>query len=61
MQPYKKGCSPKSALMDRIAQQLAWSSAQDKIEQLTRPDIFDNKTVDWLEVTAAHSKELNRI
>lgn len=46
--------------MDRIAKQLPWASAQDKVEQFKRPDIFDNKTVDWLEVTA-HSEELNRI
>jgi len=60
MQLYKKGRSPKSALMERIAKQLPWCSEQDKIEQFQRPDIFDNKTVDWLAVTA-HSKELNRI
>jgi len=46
--------------MERIAKQLPWCSEQDKIEQFRRPDIFDNKTVDWLAVTA-HSKELNRI
>ena len=62
MQAYKKGRSPKSALMGRITKQLPWCSDHDEIEQLRRPDIFDNKTVDWLEVTA-HSKaaELNRI
>ncbi|XP_020615963.1 uncharacterized protein LOC110053977 [Orbicella faveolata] len=58
--PYKKGRSPKSALMERIAKQLPWYSAQDKIEQFRRPDISDNKTVDWLAVTA-HSKEFNMI
>lgn len=58
--PYRKGRSPKSALMERIAKQLPWSSTQNKIKQFRRPDIFDNKTVDWLAVTA-HSKELNRI
>ena len=59
-QPYKRGRSPKSALMDRIAQQLPWCSDHDKLEELRRPDIFDYKTVDWLDVTA-HRKELNRI
>jgi len=47
--------------MDRIAKQLPWCSDYDKIEQLRRPDIFDNKTVDWLEVTAHGKEELNRI
>ena len=60
LQPYKKGHLPGSALMRQIAKQLPWCSPQDKIEQFSRPDIFDNKTADWLEVTA-HSKELNRI
>lgn len=46
--------------MDRIAQQLPWCSDRDKLEELRRPDIFDYKTVDWLDVTA-HRKELNRI
>lgn len=46
--------------MERIAKQLPWYSAQDKIEQFRRPDISDNKTVDWLAVTA-HSKEFNMI
>lgn len=59
-QPYNRGRSPKSALMDRIAQQLPWCSDHDKLEELRRPDIFDYKTVDWLDVTA-HRKELNRI
>ena len=60
IQPYKRGRSPKSALMDRIAQQLPWCSDRDNLEELRRPDIFDYKTVDWLDVTA-HRKELNRI
>ena len=59
-QPYKRGHSPKSALMDRIAQQLPWCSDRDKLEELRRPDTFDYKTVDWLDVTA-YRKELNRI
>ncbi|PFX24890.1 uncharacterized protein LOC111331089 isoform X1 [Stylophora pistillata] len=58
--PYNKGRTPGSALMRQIAKQLPWCSPQDKIEQFARPDIFDDKTIDWLEVTA-HSKELNRI
>ena len=61
MQPYKRGISPKSVLMDRIAKQLPWCPDNNKMEELERPDIFDNQTVDWIKVTAHNKAELNTV
>jgi len=31
------------------------------MEELERPDIFDNQTVDWIKVTAHNKAELNTV
>lgn len=59
--PYKRGISPKSVLMDRIAKQLPWCPDNNKMEELERPDIFDNQTCDWIKVTAYKKTELNTV
>ncbi|XP_068670570.1 putative uncharacterized protein C7orf78 [Montipora foliosa] len=59
--PYNTGQSPKSGVMDRIIKQIPWCPDDDKMEELRRPDIFDNKTVDWLKVTTYNKAEMNRV
>lgn len=47
--------------MDRIAKQLPWCPDNNKMEELERPDIFDNQTCDWIKVTAYNKAELNTV
>lgn len=45
--------------MDRIAEQLPWCPDNNRMEELGRPDIFDNTTVDWIKVTAYNKAGIN--
>jgi len=52
---YMNGRNPKDVFFSKVNETLDWVKRSEKLT-LSRPDIYDNKTIDWLEITDVNNK-----